>query len=292
MSCSLSDWLPHSPFRRLDWRWRRASYLALQRKPRIYDFDDEWVIRAHRFLEADGRKRDRVVSGALALFREESLRRSELEALLLTDAPTNEIAKRCSVSLAVGEAYARLFYSARELKRSAWWILSQTSGSGLGTGAGRDGLGSIWKLFAVKGGVKALEVAIAVTLDRPLPPWAVPTGADSARSAEAELRSRVNLAIEAMTVQSAEGWAAFENLVKEHCKVGESNGRQNKSPKLLEPMISLLELANRSETTPPAKKKPQPRNVQDFANITTTNALLSRFLRDTRNSKEATSHGQ
>src|SRR5262245_17829602 len=99
-------WLPDSPFRSPSWRWRRASYLREcggRTDPRI---DDAWVLRACRYLEADGAdggrtrtrpgRRDAPVRAALDLARAEPPHpRWRLEAYLLTDVPLEDVARRC-----------------------------------------------------------------------------------------------------------------------------------------------------------------------------------------------------
>jgi hypothetical protein len=136
-------WLEHSPSRSPAWRWLRATWLRERAEPADPRCDDRWVGRALRFLAAQGQpvaagKRPRLdpaVRAALALAHEDPPERRWLvEALLLTDVPCEEVARRCAVGARTVEAYHQLFYDVRPRLAATDWVMSQVCAS-----AGRSG---------------------------------------------------------------------------------------------------------------------------------------------------------
>src|SRR5262245_61657760 len=109
------DWLPGSPFRRPDWRWRRARWLCGPGRPRDPRVDDCWVDRARRFLAHAGPGRaDPAVAAAARLACTASPARDVLEAYLLTELDFGEAAARAGLEAATAEAYHFLFFCVRD----------------------------------------------------------------------------------------------------------------------------------------------------------------------------------
>jgi hypothetical protein len=212
-------WLPGSPFRSPARRWQRASWLLDLGKRVNPRFDDDGVRRAKQFLSecgrsakglAKARKADPALADALQLFRAEPPhKRWRLESYLLTTEPLETAAARCSVSLATAQTYQDLFFDVRPYLAARDWIWLRAIGAGAWNCFGRDFPGSLWKGFAYSAGPLALEFAVAVTTDAPLPGWVRDTLNLNSPYEEARLRLRCKFLIAALTTESPTELAAL-----------------------------------------------------------------------------------
>src|SRR5262245_54762462 len=181
---TLSDWLAASPSRTPDWRLLRAQWLVDAGANPCLEIDDAWVLRARDFLLARLRaeaipvsrkttdRLDPAIRGAVALVREpESLRRALLEAALLTEEPLDEVAGRCDLQVGVVEAFHALFFAVRDRPKARDWLMIHAVRSGPWNAF--EGLqpAGLWKYIVFTGGVRALDIAFAVTTNRPFPDW-------------------------------------------------------------------------------------------------------------------------
>jgi hypothetical protein len=207
-----SYWLPGSPFGSPARRWLRALWLVergQRTKPR---FDDDEIRRVKRFLSACGRdakgpamarKADPALADALQLFcNEQSHKKWRLESYLLTTEPLETAAARCSVSLATAQTYHDIFFDVRPYLAARDWIWMRAIGAGAWNCFGRDFPGSLWKAFAYSAGSLALEFAVAVTTDAPLPGWIRATLNLASPYEEARLRLHGKFLIAALTTKS------------------------------------------------------------------------------------------
>jgi hypothetical protein len=218
-----SDWLPDSPFCSPARRWLRAFWLVERGKRAKPRFDDDGVRRAKRFLSACGRgakgpakarKADPALADALQLFRDESPHKKwRLEGYLLTTEPLETVAARCSVPLATAQTYHDIFFDVRPHREARDWIWLRAIRAGAWDCFARDFPGSLWKGFAYNGGPLALEFAVAVTTDAPLPGWVRDTLTQASPYEEARLRLRCKFAVAALTTESPTELAA---LVEAH----------------------------------------------------------------------------
>jgi hypothetical protein len=161
------DWLPHSPFRRPDWRWRRAQWLLKTGRPRDRRVDDGWVDRAAAFLAraAGPGRADGAVGSAAALAGGVGAARDVLEAYLLTELPLAQAAARAGVAAAAAEAYHALFFCVRDQPAARDWLALYAVRPGPPAGFGPGEVGLVWKHFARAGGSAALEAVRAVAPD-------------------------------------------------------------------------------------------------------------------------------
>jgi hypothetical protein len=215
-----SYWLPGSSFRSPARRWLRALWLVergQRAKPRFDD--DEIRRRVKRFLSACGRdakgpamarKADPALADVLQLFRDEpSHKKWRLEAYLLTTEPLETAAARCSVSLATAQTYHDIFFDVRPHREARDWVWLRAIRAGAWNGFGRDFPGSLWKGFAYSAGPLALEFAVAVTTDAPLPEWVRDTLNLTSPYEEARFRLRCKFAVAALTTESPTEFAAL-----------------------------------------------------------------------------------
>jgi hypothetical protein len=93
------------------------------------------------------------------------------------------------------------------------WVWLRAIRAGAWNCFARDFPGSLWKGFAYNGGPLALEFAVAVTTDAPLPGWVRAALNLAAPYEEARLRLQAKFAVAALTTESPTELAA---LVKAH----------------------------------------------------------------------------
>ena len=105
-----------------------------QRFPRW--FLDRWVDRARRYLATpSGDHRDPVIEGAIRLMQSGNVpRRHLLDAYLLSDAPLDVVASRCSLPDGHVTAYMKLFLDTRQGDVSRDRVLTRVIGPGLYAG--------------------------------------------------------------------------------------------------------------------------------------------------------------
>lgn len=230
-------WLPHSPFRPPEWRWRRAEYLAATGRRIDRRLDDGWVVTARRLLTPRGAKSEMVtVRGAYAVWTGDPERRSELEAWLLTAASLAEVARRFALSEAVVEAYERVFFAVRvEAERATDWRMLQAVGYNPWEGFTLPLPFAAWKYAAVTGGPLALLVMVAVTTGRPLPVEVVPAGGGDERAAA--VREKTLLLIAALAARTD---AEFAEVIRAHRRLRATTGDRQPEDPMLDMMEQLL----------------------------------------------------
>jgi hypothetical protein len=171
------NWLPVNFFRTPAWRWRRAEYLTSSRHRLNQSIDDDWVARARAVCKAANsrvvsrHRRNDAIAVALDLWRNPSVRRSTLEAFLLTSCSFEQVAERCATPLPLVESYHAVFFDVRSRLLAKDWIISRAVGSSPSPDSAKADLARIWKFVAVSGGANLLDVVIAVTTASPLPAW-------------------------------------------------------------------------------------------------------------------------
>jgi hypothetical protein len=243
-------WLQDSPFRSPAWRWRRATWLH-ERGACADHRDDAWVLRACRHLEVDGgnggrtRTRpgrcDAPVGAALNLAREgPPHRRWQLEALLLTDEPLADVARRCGLPTATVEAFHELCFHVRPHLACKDWILLQAVGCGPWNAFGGEQPGGWWKYFAFAGGAPILEVVMAVTLGRPLPDWARGSSPRHARAVEAQVRLGFKGLMQTLSARSAAELAALARIAAQARRVTASGTDAPGKLGLMEDCLGML----------------------------------------------------
>jgi hypothetical protein len=214
MDSTPAAWLPHSPLLSPAWRWGRARWLCERGQRPQPRLDDDGVRRARQFLLAAGSgeggsvsarapRADPALAQAYQLFRGEPPHtRWRLEAYLLTAEPLAAVARRCALPLATVHTYHDTFFAVRPRLDARDWVMTQAVRAGAWDGFARDYPGCVWKGFAYAAGPLALELAVAVTTDGPLPGWARASCPGRAAYREARLRLACQLILAALTAQS------------------------------------------------------------------------------------------
>lgn len=211
----ISDWLPDSPFRKPDWRWKRACWLMERGKRVSRRLDDDWVRRAKEFV-----KRQRAASpttarssGTSEAALQEALflaaeapdhDRWKVEALLLTRQPFDAVASACRLDIETVEAYHALHFDVRPRLGATDWIMARVIGTCWAEGFATLPLGALWKYAAFSGGPGVLEVVIAVTTGKPLPAWLRNSFIKNPNYEEARLRLKAKLTVAALTAGPTE----------------------------------------------------------------------------------------
>jgi len=161
-----------SPFRPPWWRWGRAEHLIAHGWRRNQKVDDEWVAaaRAVRQGRAVRHPRSAAIRTAHLIWAKNDCKRWELEALLLAGEPLDVIADRVQVEAPVVEAYEKVFFAVLDALQATDWIHHQVIGYSVWTGFTKLLPAAAWLSAAYVGGIAFLDVMMAITGDRPLPP--------------------------------------------------------------------------------------------------------------------------
>jgi hypothetical protein len=175
-----ADFQELNPVRSPSWRAERAVYLA-ERLPQPFRLgreDDFYVRSLWRYLtelrEAGDDHKQRssvrhefstVYQAQQLRFNQDHLRRSILEARLLTEESFATIAERYGVEAALIEHYEQLFFAVRDRLESRDWIHKVIGAPSLvcGNDESRDCLerrrGVLYRIIAYRGGSTALDAA-------------------------------------------------------------------------------------------------------------------------------------
>jgi hypothetical protein len=208
----------NDPFRPLDWRFRRATQVVAD-GGRIspYRHDPETTVLI-KFLREEKRRENRSASRAAsewwplhevrALAAEGGLKCAEVQALILAGLDDEAIAQRCGLAPGVVDWYEALFFHVTDrLDARDWVVYTAIGGSPL---TGYPDVASIWKAFGFFHGVRGLDVAIAATTDRPLPPGI--TESDAQKMVYQWLRNRFQVRL-AVALQQAETPGQLRSLI-------------------------------------------------------------------------------
>lgn len=209
-------WWPGSFFRRPEWRWLRAGYLAGSDKQLEGRIDDDWVALAWSALLGCHAPETFAILAARDVWTAETERKWELEARLLTDEPLPAIAERLRLPLSVVEAYAEVFFSVRSEVQARDWLMLRAVGYSALSGFSGPQPGALWKYAAHTGGPFVLDVVIAVTTGRPLPAASLRGTGVQKQYAKSRLRLLTRIWGAAMTARTDEEFArvaaAYERL--------------------------------------------------------------------------------
>jgi hypothetical protein len=171
---------PNDPFMPVDWRWRRASFLASQLTACPHQLDDDWVWAAVDFLkltrcqtESDQHRLTRTMPAlwqARAVFNAQPpFLKWAVEAYILAQESFPEIARKCGLMVDAVTAYERLFFAVSEHLTAPVWILTQAIGEKAFSGLTERDLDVVWKLFGYHHGPLVLDCLIHNVLHRDRP---------------------------------------------------------------------------------------------------------------------------
>jgi hypothetical protein len=220
---SLSDILPHSPFRSPAWR----SLLAQQPEPRTKlrrTIEDEWVGRARKHLASTtspanrqdlncAPQFDRAIQGAIELSHEEQTeRRNLLQALLLTAEAIEIVADQAGLPLATVEAYDALFFDVRPHLNARDWVQVRAIGGGVYDNFAGTDPGILWRWAAYTGGMSVLRVVLAITGHLPWPAMKFSSSPKANAEAVLKFKAKAELTIKLMTARTPEQVSAIITL--------------------------------------------------------------------------------
>jgi hypothetical protein len=173
----------HNPFFDLNWRWRRATFLAGQAEPDWHEQDDAWVRRALTFAAALDRCRDTTdwerlagempeVYQAYVLFNsadDPPLLRWVIEARILANEPFEDIGRKCGLLPGAVEASERLFFSVRERLHADSWVICRVVGPKAFYGMTEKDVDVWLKIVGYSAGPLALDSLLLHTSGFPRP---------------------------------------------------------------------------------------------------------------------------
>ena len=170
-----------NPLRPADWRWQSALRCAANRLqgPHFSRHFDPEVHDAARFLRRLNDEHDPEAQAAiwetrpelaeaLALSRERSWKRSELECWLLTRVPLDTVADRTRLSQGTVEAYRTYFFDLDD--RSISWIVHSALAIHHERLSDEPYLYRVIKLYAYQLGSKSLEMLLELDIPNMPPP--------------------------------------------------------------------------------------------------------------------------
>ena len=122
-----------NPYRPVDWRWQIARQIAFPAAGYKVRSNNAVVLEAARFLAELGQHPDHelpaelveqypAIAGAYQLNGQDDWARLLVEAWILTEEPSEEIAHRCGVAEAVIDRYESLFFSVRKALRAHGYV--------------------------------------------------------------------------------------------------------------------------------------------------------------------------
>ena len=248
--------LEASYFRALDWRWQEALHLVERGRRLLRGSADAETLAAARFARAwhgcatavERRQCEKDWSTYITahhLYEHAGPKGWEIEGRLLAGQEDQAIAERCGLHPQTVRRYEALFFNIRGRLHARDWISSRVIGSGLRNGFPKDDLRGLWQAYGYSGGVRVLEVVIAVSQEKPLPEWACAVTAEQPHVDEAALRQAIMQSIEAMRVHPKISWVAMAEMRRSRHSQGEKQTLARE--KLLGPMGSLLDIKGMSE---------------------------------------------
>jgi len=165
----------------VDWRWRRASFLASEPTACRHEPDDDWVRSAVDFLGARSRCHTESDQRSLAhtmpsLWQAHAAFTAQppfvkwaVEAYILAKEALPEIARKCGLIPDAVIAYERVFFAVAERLECTFWIVSQAIGEKVFTGLTERDLGLVWKLLGYNHGPVLLDSLLHNVLHRDRP---------------------------------------------------------------------------------------------------------------------------
>jgi hypothetical protein len=209
------------------------------------------VDRARRHLAVcRGSRRDAAVREAADLFSNAPrLRRSLVEAYLLTGEPLAAVAARCGISVPTAEAYSKLFFAVNPMARDKVALII---GPGLAAGLGDQDVGQLWLAFGYHAGLMALDAVVRICVEDGLVEGAADLPRIAPPVADERLRKSVRLALDAMRLPAD---TSLERLAELHAQARRimARPRVKSVPETLAAAAdSLLELADAEVLVPPA----------------------------------------
>lgn len=178
MQPSYAHFQEHNPVRPVDWRWQRATALAVPGRrcsPKQDDVATRLTVRFVRWRQGlrSGRRNEATAGFSLAdlaaaydLHEGGGERSAELQARVLAGQPAAEIALRMGIAATTVAAYEAVFFAVRERLHAETHILLAAIGAERLV-SGRYDRGQQLKLLGFFGGPRVLDAALAALSNPP-----------------------------------------------------------------------------------------------------------------------------
>ncbi len=136
------------PFAPPRWKWDVAKQLFEQ--PDLKDVPEDQVTRdALSYLKTGDTLQFPEVDESIQIFKEDGLRRTELEVRILAGQSDSEIAGFCKLTPSVVQVYADLFFCVRDIPGGSDWKLKHAVGKPHFHGYQDHNLRQLWAWFAL-----------------------------------------------------------------------------------------------------------------------------------------------
>lgn len=136
------------PFAPPRWKWEVAVQLFKQ--PDLKDVPEDQVTRdALSYLKTGDTLQFPEIHESIQIFKEDGLRRAELEARILVGQSDSEIAGFCKLAPEVVQVYADLFFCVREFPGASDWLRVHTVDKPHFNGDANHNLRQMWAWFAL-----------------------------------------------------------------------------------------------------------------------------------------------
>jgi hypothetical protein len=221
---------PKNPRRPVNWRWQRASLAAHGDYPLSRRRDgDIWVNRAAKFIREQEicdteldiaylSERNPVIYWAHDLWHTQpdagNPVRSEVEARLLADDPTENIARRVCTEVEIIDAYERLFFNVRERLYNRGYLMHCVLGPSVHLGFQASEYDLVWKLFALLGGPLAVDLMIDQSVGHARPDRASDLKYFVADVAQNDLRRVAMLALKTLRINNFNAMEIIDKFLK------------------------------------------------------------------------------
>jgi hypothetical protein len=147
------------PFASLSWRWDVAEQLC--KKPGLKAVPEDQVTRdALTYLKTGDRLKFPEIQESFQIFKEDGLRRAELEPRILVGQSDSEIAGFCKLTPKVVQVYADLFFCVRDFPGGSDWKLLKAVGKPHFRGYLDHNLRQMWNWFGLTGQKEVLNLVI------------------------------------------------------------------------------------------------------------------------------------
>ena len=147
------------PFALPSWRWDVAEQLCNQLGLKVVP-EDQVTRDALSYLKTGDRQKFPEIDISYQIFKEDGLRRAELEARILVGQSDSEIAGLCKLTPAVVQVYADLFFCVRDIPGGSDWKLKHAVGKPHFHGYQDHNLRQMWNWFGLTGQTEVLNWVI------------------------------------------------------------------------------------------------------------------------------------
>ena len=219
-----------NPRRPVHWRWERAALAASGDYPLSRRRDgDMWVARAAKFIREQEScnteldlaylsERNPTIFWAYDIWYtrddEGNPVRSEVEARLLADDNTENIARRVNTDVEIINVYERIFFNVNERLCNRGYLAHCVLGPAVHLGFQASEYDLVWKLFALLGGPLAVDLMIDQSVGHARPDRASDLKYFVADVAQNDLRRVAMLALKTLRINNFNAMEIIDKFLK------------------------------------------------------------------------------